>query len=156
MIWVCCALLKSCWEMQWNQCWGSLARGKTTANSAPFKWTWKGKSSSISHCIGGETGSGERTKKRGVLSTQEFGREATKAVLSDRDRKSTPKYLRACRAPLLSLSSEHVCFCASLAGLWGLAQQGLKCICLGIDRSKDEAGSKYTRATAAAQPSQLQ
>lgn len=115
------------------------------------------KSSSISHCVGGETGSGERTKTlSGVLSAREFAREAIKAVLHDRGRKNTPNYLRACRAPLLSLSSENLCFCTSLDGLWGLAHQGLKCVCLGIERSKDEASSKCTLATAVAQPSQLQ
>lgn len=54
------------------------------------------------------------TKTSGVLSAPEFGRDAIKAVLSDRGRKSAPNYLRACRAPVLSLSSENLCFCTSL------------------------------------------
>lgn len=114
------------------------------------------KSSNISHCIGRETGSGERTKSNGVLSDREFGKEVIKAMLSDGGRKSTSNYLRACRAPLLSLSSENLCFCTCLDGLWGLAQQGFICVCLGIERSRDEACSKCTQATAVAQPSQRQ
>lgn len=122
----------------------------------PLNRHGRGKSSSISHCAGAETGSGESTKNSGVLSARQFGREAIKAVLSDRDRKNTLYYLRSCRAPLCSLPSENICFCAPLDGFWDLPQQELKCICLGVENSKDEVCSKCTQATAVEQPSQLQ
>lgn len=63
------------------------------------------------------------------------------------------------RAPPLSPSSENpgiYLLLPSLDGHWGLTLQGLKHVCLGTGRSKDEAWSKGSLATAVAQPSQLQ
>lgn len=67
-------------------------------------------------------------------------------------------YLRACRAPLLSPSSENpgaYLVLHILDGHQGLTQQGLKCVCLTTERRKDEACSKGSLAPPAAQPSQL-